>query len=97
MALADLTDWMDEFGRPGFVWYAKRLSGNDTLANKSHQAGPYIPKDFLFEMVPSIKRPEVLNPDATFELYVDSHRMCRPSGQSGTIRGFTERPATRHG
>lgn len=73
MAMADLSDWMDQFGRPGFVWYAKRLSGNDTLANGSHQAGPYIPKDFLFEVIPSLNRPEVLNPDAHFELYLDSH------------------------
>lgn len=73
MALTDLANWMDEFGRPGFVWYAKRLSGNDTLANQSHQAGPYIPKDLLFEVVPSLKRPEALNPDAKFELYIDSH------------------------
>lgn len=77
MAIADLTDWMDEFGRPGFIWYAKRLSGNDTLANGSHQAGPYIPKDFLFEIIPSLNRPDVLNPDARFELYVDSHADVR--------------------
>lgn len=73
MALGDLTDWMDTFGRPGFLWYAKRLSGNDTLANQSHQAGPYIPKDILFEVLPSLKRPDLKNPDIAFELYLDSH------------------------
>lgn len=92
MALADLTDWMNEFGKPGFVWYAKRLSGNDTLANRSHQAGPYIPKDFLFEMVPSINRPQDLNPDAFFELYVDSHpdvRTIRAIWYNGKLHGKT--------
>lgn len=92
MALADLTDWMNEFGRPGYVWYAKRLSGNDTLANQSHQAGPYIPKDFLFEMVPSINKPEVLNPDAHFELYVDSHpdvRTIRAIWYNSKLHGKT--------
>jgi EcoRII C terminal/Restriction endonuclease EcoRII, N-terminal len=73
MALADLTDWLNEFGTPGHVWYAKRLSGNDTLANDSHQAGPYIPKEFLFEIFPALNRTGVKNPDLTFDLYIDSH------------------------
>lgn len=73
MALADITDWIDEFGRPGTIWYAKRLSANDTLANKAHQAGPYVPKDFLFRIFPAINRPDLENPDCTFDLYLDSH------------------------
>lgn len=92
MAIGDLTDWMDDFGRPGFVWYAKRLSGNDTLANGSHQAGPYIPKDFLFEIIPSLNRPDVLNPDARFELYVDSHpdvRTIRAVWYNNKLHGKT--------
>ncbi|RVM58398.1 type II restriction endonuclease [Sinorhizobium meliloti] len=92
MALADLTDWMNEFGKPGYVWYAKRLSGNDTLANKSHQFGPYIPKAFLFEMLPSIHRPEVENPDTHFELYLDSHpdvRTIRAIWYNGRLHGKT--------
>lgn len=92
MAVGDLTDWMDEFGRPGFIWYAKRLSGNDTLANGSHQAGPYIPKDFLFEIIPSLNRPDELNPDARFELYVDSHpdlRTIRAVWYNNKLHGKT--------
>ena len=92
MALGDLSNWMDEFGRPGFVWYAKRLSGNDTLANGSHQAGPYIPKNLLFEVVPSLDRPAELNPDATFELYVDSHpdvRTIRAIWYNNKLHGKT--------
>lgn len=73
MALADVTDWMDQFGTPGHVWYAKRLSANDTLANQSHQAGPYIPKEFLFEVFPSLLRTTAENTDHRFDLYVDSH------------------------
>jgi hypothetical protein len=73
MALADVTDWMSEFASPGHVWYAKRLSGNDTLANNSHQAGPYIPKEFLFEIFPALHRPEAENPGVLFDLYIDSH------------------------
>lgn len=77
MALADLSDWLDEYTGPDFVWYVKRLSGNDTLANGSHQAGPYIPKDFLFEVLPELNRPDVSNPDVRFRLAIDSHPDCR--------------------
>lgn len=69
----EISDWIDEYAREGVVWFVKRLSGNDTLANGSHQAGPYIPKDFLFEIFPNLNRPEEENPRETFDLYVDSH------------------------
>ena len=92
MAIADLSDWMDEFGRPGYIWYAKRLSGNDTLANKAHQAGPYMPKELLFEIAPQTKRREVHNPDVWFELFVDSHpevRLIRGVWYNGKYHGKT--------
>jgi hypothetical protein len=74
MALVDLADWMDEFERPGrSLWYVKRLSANDTLANNAHQAGPYVPKSFLFRVLPQLDTSEIKNPDARFDLYVDSH------------------------
>jgi hypothetical protein len=73
MPVVDLASWIDQWARPGTVWFTKRLSGNDTLANGSHQAGPYIPKEFLFEVFPQINQPEKENPDDTFALYVDSH------------------------
>lgn len=73
MPVGDLVEWLDEYGGPGFVWYVKRLSGNDTLANESHQAGPYIPRDFLFRVFPALNRQDVKNPDVRFDLYVDSH------------------------
>lgn len=77
MSVDDLVEWMEEHGAPGFVWYVKRLSGNDTLANGSHQAGPYIPRDFLFEVFPALNRREVKNPDVRFNLHVDSHGDAR--------------------
>ncbi len=92
MAVADLTDWISEFGRPGVVWYAKRLSGNDTLATHSHQAGPYIPKEFLFRMFPQVNRPGAENPDHRFELYIDSHsdhRTVRAIWYNNKLRGGT--------
>lgn len=73
MAVSDLSDWLIEFCAPGIALCVKRLSGNDTLANGSHQAGPYIPKEFLFRIFPMIKRTDEKNPDHRFELGVDSH------------------------
>ena len=73
MPAGDLTDWLDEHSGPEFVWYVKRLSGNDTLANNTHQAGPYIPKEFLFGIFPALDRRAEKNPDVRFDLYVDSH------------------------
>ena len=73
MPVGELVEWLEEHGAPAFTWYVKRLSGNDTLANGSHQAGPYIPRDFLFEVFPALNRREVKNPDVHFNLYVDSH------------------------
>jgi hypothetical protein len=73
MPLTELSDWLDTVAGPSYVWYVKRLSGNDTLANESHQAGPYIPKEFLFSVLPTLNRPDARNPDAWFDLYLDSH------------------------
>lgn len=73
MALADVTDWLDHLARPDTVWFAKRLAANDTLANHSHQAGPYIPKAFLFNVFPALNRIDAKNPDRHFDLYLDSH------------------------
>ena len=71
--MTEFARWITAFARPDRVWYAKRLSGNDTLANGTHQAGPYIPRDFLNSRFPSLNRPDVLNPDVWFELFIDSH------------------------
>jgi hypothetical protein len=73
MTDSDLADWLDQFSAPEYLWFVKRLSGNDTLATGAHQAGPYIPKEFFFKVFPDLKRPEVENPDQTFSLFIDSH------------------------
>ena len=59
MALTDLVGWMDEYGVPGAVWFAKRLAANDTLATGAHGAGPYIPKEFLFSVFPELNHNEM--------------------------------------
>src|SRR5947209_8454443 len=69
----NLTDWLDDVTGPAWVWYVKRLSGNDTLANGAHQAGPHINKAFLFRVFPSINTTERKNPDIWFRMNVPSH------------------------
>ncbi|SEC28918.1 Restriction endonuclease EcoRII, N-terminal [Rhodobacter sp. 24-YEA-8] len=71
--MMDLGDWLNEYSGPNYTWYVKRLSGNDTLANKTHQAGPYIPKNLLFDVLPALGRVDVENPTAWFDVYIDSH------------------------
>jgi|APTNR8051073442_1049403.scaffolds.fasta_scaffold08461_4 hypothetical protein len=91
-ALADLSDWMDEHSKPHVVWYVKRLAANDTLASGAHQAGPYIPKDFLFDVFPSLNKQEEKNPDKHFELRIDSHtdvREVRAVWYNNKFRGGT--------
>jgi hypothetical protein len=73
MGVIDLPEWLDQFSGPEFLWFVKRLSGNDTLANKTHQAGPYIPREFLFRVFPVLNQPGKDNPHYWFPLFIDSH------------------------
>ena len=68
MALADLTDWLNDYAGPSFIWYAKRLSGNDTLANGSPSGRPVYSEGFSVQDVPGHqpdghqKSPHLLRP-----------------------------------
>jgi hypothetical protein len=96
VAVADLGDWLSEWLEDGSVWYLKRLSGNDTLANESHQAGPYIPKDILFDLFPTLHRPDQENPDLWIDAYIDSHsdhRKVRAIWYNNRLRGGTRNEA----
>ena len=96
MPLTDLTDWLTQFSGPDYIWFVKRLSGNDTLATKAHQAGPYIPKEFLFEVFPDLHRPKTRNPDKIFPLYIDSHadrRDVRAIWYNNRLHGRTRNEA----
>jgi hypothetical protein len=73
MELDPLSEWLDIRSQGNALWYAKRLAANDTLATGAHQAGPYIPKEVLFKIFPTLNQPRVRNPDKWFCLSVDSH------------------------
>ena len=66
----ELDDWFDGVSGPGFVWYVKRLSGNDTQLTGGHQAGPYIPKDLAFHLMPQFEDLTQKNPRGDIELQV---------------------------
>jgi hypothetical protein len=98
MAVAELADWFDEYDKPGFIWLVKRLSANDTLATHAHQAGPYMPKRFMFGRFPSLNTTEVKNPDVQFDLYIDSHtdhRIVRAPYYNNKPRGEGTRDEVR--
>ena len=96
MAPVDLSDWLTGQSQPNSVWYLKRLSGNDTLATGSHQAGPYVPKELLFEVFPELNRPRTLNPDVALQVAVDSHdhqRRVRAIWYNNRLHGGTRNEA----
>ena len=58
-------EWVDSYSGAGWFWYAKRLAGNDTLATRAHQAGPYLPKSVYLKLFPSLATSPELNPRLT--------------------------------
>lgn len=88
----DITSWLSDFSVRNWLWYSKRLSGNDTLANGTHQAGPYIPKNVLFQVFPRLHNPEQENPDNKFRISIDSHgdeRLARAIWYNNKLFGGT--------
>lgn len=88
----DLQDWLDDHSGPNSTWFIKRLSGNDTLANRSHQYGLYVPKDLLFCVFPQLNRPNDKDPDLYLRACVDSHpdiREVRAIWYNNRLRGGT--------
>lgn len=77
MPVTELSDWVEEHAVPENIWYVKRLAANDTRATRGKQYGPYIPKEFLFRVLPSLANEDGQNPDALLDACVDSHPDCR--------------------
>lgn len=73
MPVDEVIRWIEQVSGPGWKWYVKILSGNDTLANESHQAGPYIARRVIFEQFPSVQASSDLNPRSVFPVRIDSH------------------------
>lgn len=71
--VSDLREWLIAVSGNDWRLVAKILSGNDTLANATHQAGPYIPKSIVFDLFPSIRGSSATNPRKAFSAFIDSH------------------------
>lgn len=76
----EIEAWLDSVSGSGWVWYAKRLSANDSGATGAHMAGIYIPKQVLWIVFPTTKTGS--NPDAEFAATV------MPYGETRTLRGI---------
>lgn len=70
-----IADWLEEIKGSECLFYAKRLSGNDTGATKSHQAGIYFPNKVMADVFPEIDRIDIHNPDHFLKAIVESHNL----------------------
>jgi len=62
-----LTQFLEHIEQKKMVWIVKRLSGNDTGLTGGHQAGVYLPKDFLSRTFPEIMIHDRLNPRVSIQ------------------------------
>lgn len=71
----EFREWLQSVSNEGWIWYAKRLAANDTLATGGHQAGPYLPQELVRRAFPvvSARQASDLNPDTYLALRIDSH------------------------
>lgn len=67
-----LRAWLGTVSGLDWVWFAKRLSANDTGATGGHQVGLYVPKEVAFDIAPDL-REKSLNPRVTFSFFLASH------------------------
>lgn len=74
----DLLRWLAEVSGPEWLWYAKYLSANDTLATGGHQAGFYLPRLVFGMLFPTASTSKRLNPDHSFPATVASEGVPRP-------------------
>ena len=88
---SEFVDWMDTHFVDHKALCAKRLEGEDTLAN-GPPGGTYLPPETLRRTLPAINRPHLENPTAPLLLQVDSH-----DGTPQTVRATWLNDARRGG
>lgn len=67
-----LRDWLARISGSEWVWYAKRLSANDTGLTGGHQVGFYLPGDLALTVAPELSE-HVLNPRRGLVFILLSH------------------------
>lgn len=83
-----IENWLDSVSGKDRIWFAKRLSANDSGATASHQAGIYIPKPVLWSIFPSMQAGN--NPEAWFTAEV------MPYGENRNLRAIWYNEKTRN-
>jgi hypothetical protein len=78
----ELRAWFASVADSEWLWYAKYLAANDTLATGAHQAGFYIPKFVFRALFPTLAASSDLNPSASFVATVARE------GRSHTVRAI---------
>jgi hypothetical protein len=68
----DLREWLAGIGSAEWVWFAKRLSANDTGLTGGHQVGFYLPGDVALTVAPELAE-AVLNPRRRLRFTLRSH------------------------
>jgi hypothetical protein len=70
--LESLRDWLVRISGDEWVWFAKRLSANDTGLTGSHQVGFYVPRTFALAVAPELAE-DRKNPDRDLTFTLFSH------------------------
>lgn len=70
---AELGEWLEAIRSADCLFYAKRLSGNETGATESHQSGIYLPLNILKLLFPEVHHINTKDPDHFFNAVIDSH------------------------
>jgi len=70
---AECEVWMHYVSGAEWIWYVKRLAGNDTLLTGGHQGGPYMPNRFTRALFPSIATQPGVSATRSLEALLDSH------------------------
>src|SRR5690349_14382719 len=75
-----LRDWLTSVSGPEWLWFAKRLSANDTGATRSHQVGPYLPHELALTVAPELGEKRK-NPRRAIDFDLVSHEQRKADVQ----------------
>lgn len=71
--MSTFQEWISDKTSDEWQIYFKRLSANDTGLTGGHQAGVYIPKEVIKNVIPSVAESTARNPERSIKARVSSH------------------------
>jgi hypothetical protein len=94
--LDSLRDWLVRISGDEWVWFAKRLSANDTGLTGGHQVGFYVPRTFALAVAPELAEHRK-NPDRDLTFTLVSHdQVATPKLTYYNSRVFEQKPDGRN-